>query len=237
MSPTATIATVVVALIFFAWLFQSDTKDPGYEAWMKRQQEEKKSEQAQKAALGINVTDSGITKDDAPLEPNRNLKSFGSGGEGGGFVLSGNSGLGTNLSASPDDPNSATRPVVVNSRPGFGSSAKLNGTYVGVAYAGDLPAAQNADAPCITFRRDSTFSTQNMSSAEVDMESGAAASLDRGSGKYKLFANTLELTYTDGLARKKGPHRAYTVVLVEGEASAPAAFTIQGKIFKLDKTR
>ena len=49
MSPSATIVTVVVALVFFAWLFQSDTKDPGYEAWIKRQQEERKNDQAQRS--------------------------------------------------------------------------------------------------------------------------------------------------------------------------------------------
>ena len=42
MSPTATIAAVVVALVFVAWIFQTDTKDPGYEAWLKRQQEERR---------------------------------------------------------------------------------------------------------------------------------------------------------------------------------------------------
>jgi len=85
MSPTATIASVVVALLFFAWLFQSDIKDPGYEAWVKRQQEEMKNEKAQKASMGISVTDAGVTKDNSTLESRRSdLK--GSGGYAGGDV-------------------------------------------------------------------------------------------------------------------------------------------------------
>jgi hypothetical protein len=61
--------------------------------------------------------------------------------------------------------------------------------------------------------------------------------LDRGSGKYKLSGNTLDLTYTDGLTRKKGQKRTYVVVPVGGPDDAPTAITIQGKIFKLDSER
>jgi hypothetical protein len=238
MSPTATICTVVVALVFFAWLFQSDTKDPGYEAWLKRQQEEKKSDQVQKASLNIAVTDAGVTKDNSPIGPNRDRdKSVGAAGGPGDFVISGDSGLKiTDVNpGNASDP--TTRPAQLNGRPGFAFGARLHGTYVGVSYVGDVPAAKGAgDAPSITFQRDGIFSTQNMAAAEVDMEPGSAiaAPLDRGSGVYKLSGNALELKYTDGLTRKKGPNRSYTVVPVEGDPNSPSVITIQGKVFKLD---
>jgi hypothetical protein len=241
MSPTATICTVVVALVFFAWLFQSDTKDPGYEAWLKRQQEEKKSEQAQKASLNIAVTDAGVTKDNSPIEPNRDRnKSVGPAAGGGDFVITGDSGLKITDVNPGNTSDPTTRPTQVNGRPGFGASARLHGTYIGVAYVGDVPTAKSAgDAPSITFQRDGNFSTQNMAAAEVDMEPGNAIAtpLDRGSGRYKLSGNTLELTYTDGLTRRKGPHRSYTVVPVEGDPNNPSVITIQGKVFKLDTAR
>lgn len=252
MSPTATIAAVVVALVFVAWIFQTDTKDPGYEAWLKRQQEERRNEQAQKASLGIALTDSGVTKDTTTGNERR-----GTGNSSFDPTAPQDAGFSLNASDSPLanvlDPNApgtlvpgqndapATRPVQPQG-PGFGTGVKLEGTFVGVNYVGDVPAPKAAggvDVPSITFRRNGTFATQNMASAEVDMEPGGAVTgtLDRGSGKYKLYANTLELTYTDGLTRKKGPHRGYTVFPVEGPDSAPTAITIQGKVFKLDPTR
>jgi len=236
MSPTATIASILVALIFFAWLFQSDTKDPGYEAYLKRQEESRKSEGAQKAGMNISVSDPGVTKDTTQLEFNRQNKENGfSPEEGGGTVING-----ANL-ISEGDPNApTTKPAKnTNGQSGFGTSTKLNGTYIRVDYVGDVPAAQTGnDVPSITFRREGTFSTQNMAAADVDMEPGTTlvASLDRGSGRYKLFANTLELTYTDGLTRRKGPKRTYVVAPVGGTDAAPTAITIQGKIFKLDQS-
>jgi hypothetical protein len=252
MSPTATIAAVVVALVFVAWLFQTDTKDPGYEAWLKRQQEERKAEQAQKASLGIALTDSGVTKDGGATNARRVDMNGGfdvSPQDSGFSITPGDSPLGSNaLDTNPGalvpgqvEPPPATRPTQP-AAPGFGTGLKLEGTFVGVAYVGDLPSAKGAaaaDVPSITFRRNGTFSTLNMASAEVDMEPGSAVTgaLDRGSGRYKLYANTLELTYTDGLSRKKGPHRGYTVFPVEGPDNSPTAITIQGKVFKLDPNR
>ena len=247
MSPTATIAAVVVALVFVAWLFQTDTKDPGYEAWLKRQQEERKTEQAQKASLGIALTDAGVTRDSGTTARRVDMNGgFDVSPQDQGFTITpGDSASlpntleNANLVPGSNDP-PATRPVEPP-RPGFGAGVKLHGAFVGVSYVGDTPAVAAAanDVPSITFRRDGTFSTQNMASAEVDMEPGGAATgtLDRGSGKYKLYANVLELTYTDGLTRKKGPNRTYTVFPVEGPDSAPTALTIQGKVFKLDPSR
>ena len=245
MSPTATIATVVVALVFVAWLFQSDTKDPGYEAWLKRQQEAGKVDPAQKAAMGIAVTDAGVTKDSTGT--GRRVGSgnvFDGSSQEGGFSLTGDSGSRLidpatgQLTGQDESPTTrSTQPL----KPGFGKGVKLNGTFVGVDYVGDVPAstAGAADVPSITFRRDGGFVTQNMAAAEVDMEPGgsAVATLDRGSGRYKLYDNTLALTYTDGLNRKKGPNRTYTVFPVEGPDASPTAITIQGKVFKLDPSR
>jgi hypothetical protein len=243
MSPTATIASVVVALLFIAWLFQSDVKDPGYEAWVKRQQEEMKQEKAQKASMGINVTDAGVTKDNSPLEAHRrDLKGGYAGGEG-DIVLRGSDGIPitepvpgevTIDQLRKDDP--ADQEPNQN---GFGKGVKLNGTYVGVTYVGDAPKkTDDYDAPSITFRRDGGFTTQNMGAAEVDMEAGGTGgAVDRGSGRYRLWENTLELTFTDGLTRKKGSKRSYTVLPVSGPSGAPTAITIQGKIFKLDPGR
>jgi hypothetical protein len=244
MSPTATIATVVVALVFVAWLFQNDAKDPGFEALQKRQAEERKAEQAQKASLGIAVTDSGVTKEGANPRRVDMISGFAVSPQDSGFAITpgdssfNNSDPPSLVPVNNDPP--ATRPVQPPSS-SFGSGVKLHGTFVGVNYIGDqaAPKAGDGDVPSITFSREGTFSTQNMAAADVDMEPGGAVvgTLDRGSGRYKLFANTLELTYTDGLTRKKGPHRAYTVFPVEGSESAPTALTIQGKVFKLDSTR
>jgi hypothetical protein len=251
MSPSATIATVVVALVFVAWLFQSDAKDPGYEAWLRKQQEAGKIDPTQKpAAMGIAVTDAGITKDaSTPVGGGGrrvdNVAGFAPSAEDTGFALTAADAAKASLTIDPvtllpvghQHRTPATRPAEPP-KPGFGKGVKLNGTFVGVNYVGDVP-TQSADAPSVTFRHDGTFATQNMAAADVDMEPGGTpvASLDRGSGRYKLFANSLELVYTDGLTRKKGPNRAYTVYPVEGPDTAPTAITIQGKVFKLDPTR
>jgi hypothetical protein len=239
MSPTATIASILVALIFFAWLFQSDTKDPNYQAYLKRQEEARKADPAQKAAMGISVTDSGVTKDDSPLEFNRNdSKDPGNAAITSGEVFLPDTSGGQNQPTSTGEGGKpTTRKTIENTHAGFGASAKLNGTYTRVDYVGDSPAAQTTpDVPSITFRREGTFTTQNMAAADVDMENGSTvvASLDRGSGTYKLHGNTLELKYTDGLTRHKGPLRNYVVAPVGWADNAPTAITIQGKIFKLD---
>lgn len=233
MSPTATIAAIIVALLVFAWLFQSDTKDPGYEAMMRKQEESRKADQAQKAAMNIAVTDAGVTKDDRPIDFSHPDK-----GSDPQYIENGGPAV-VAAPGSENDPNdpaaSATRPSILTPRSVFSSSARLNGTYVGVAYIGDAAIAQG-DAPSIAFRRDGTFATRNMAAADVDMEAGTTplASLDRGSGRYKLYGNTLDLTYTDGLNRHKGAKRTYVVVPVGGSDMLPAAITIQGKVFKLD---
>lgn len=240
MSPTATIASILVALIFFAWLFQTDTRDPNYQAYLKRQEEARKTDQAQKASMGINVTDSGVTKDDSPLEFNHDAKDPETvSGQGAGFVpdVSGGS---NQLTSAGDPANPTTRKVNDPARAGFGASTRLNGTYTRVDYVGDVPAAETSpDVPSITFRREGSFTTQNMAAADVDMEPGTSvvASLDRGSGVYKLHGNTLELKYTDGLTRRKGPLRNYVVAPVGWVESVPSAITIQGRIFKLDTSR
>jgi hypothetical protein len=231
MSPSATIVTVVVALVFFAWLFQSDTKDPGYEAWVKRQQEERKNDQAQKASMGIAVTDPGVTKENGrPPRRDPSLAPGESPRDGDQVIPDDGSGI-----ASLDqDGAPTTRPVQFNARPGFGNGLKLDGTFVGPA--DPVLSTAERDLPTITFRRDGAFHTQNMATAEVDMEAGNTgilAPLDRGSGRYRLAVNTLELTYTDGLTRRKGNRRVYTVVPVEGPEAAPTAIAIQGKVFKL----
>jgi hypothetical protein len=254
MSPTATIASVVVALLFFAWLFQSDVRDPGYDAWVKRQQDEVKAEKAQKAAMGIAVTDSGVTKDSATLESRRGNAKVAGGSMGDApapipadrdIVLRAADNVALIEDVQDVDPD-AEQPAKLDQpedkdrdRTGFGKNARLSGAYVGVAYVGDTPkSAADFDAPSITFRRDGSFATQNMAAADVDMEAGGAgASVDRGTGRYKLWDNTLELTYTDGLTRKKGAKRVYTVVPVSGPDRSPTAITIQGKVFKLDPRR
>jgi hypothetical protein len=114
---------------------------------------------------------------------------------------------------------------------------------VGVNYIGDSPSAKaDGDAPWITFRRDGSFASRNMSLAEVESDPNLAGPppFDPGSGHYKLYGNTLELSYTDGLPRRKGSFRAYTIVPIDGvdnAISAVTAITIQGKVFKLDTER
>jgi hypothetical protein len=205
---------------------------------LRRQQEERKNDSAQKASSGIALTDAGVTKDDPSRERRRDGSPRG-GGPGPGdqdLVLTG---AGGEAIALPGDPDAAptTRPIVFETRPGFGQGCKLDGTFVGQA---ELIATQtDGDLPTVTFRRDGTFHTHNMATAEIDMEPGSTgvAPLDRGSGRYKLAVNTLELTYTDGLTRRKGNRRVYTVVPVEGPERTPTAITIQGKVFKLDPAR
>lgn len=242
MSPTATIASILVALIFFAWLFQSDTKDPNYQAYLKRQEEARKTDQAQKAAMGISVTDSGVTKDESPLDFNHNdTKDATAAALTSGEVFFPDNPSGQNPSApGGEGTKPTTRKTTENAHAAFGASARLNGTYTRVDYVGDIPSAQTTpDVPSITFRREGTFTTQNMAAADVDMENGATVvgSLDRGSGTYKLHGNTLELKYTDGLTRHKGPLRNYVVAPVGWADNAPTAITIQGKIFKLDTSK
>src|SRR5438876_733071 len=109
MSPTATIAAVVVALVFCAWLFQTDLKDPGYDALVRRQLEEKKSEQAQKAAMGIAVTDPGVTKDESTLDARRGIAKPGDIPNPADPLLAGDSIPGAPVSNDPGNP--ATHPA------------------------------------------------------------------------------------------------------------------------------
>ncbi|HSI33764.1 MAG: lipocalin family protein [Phycisphaerae bacterium] len=236
MSPTATISAVVVALLFFAWLFQSDVKDQAYEDYMKRQAQEAKEGGAGMKpippGLGIAVTDPGVTKHKG-------------GGNGPGSrwpndTPEGGVLTGAALGPSDVDPFKEQQEKVAAGT--FGSNARLNGTFVGVAGVGEAVSATANDTedPQITFRRDGTFATQNMALAEVDMEAATtitSATIDRGSGRYKLSGNTLELQYSDGLTRKKGNKRTYTVVPVAGPDQAPVMITIQGKVFRVDPRR
>jgi hypothetical protein len=252
MSPTATIATVIVALVFFAWLFQSETRDPGYEAWRKRQMEEKKEEENRREVAGATVTDpKGIADPRSLEEIRRDRQRSGlpdnvaapvaidiTESEGDPFrgVPAGQPGDATAVNQS-DVPDPLQVQGKRASDKGFGKNQLLSGTYVGVAYVGDTPKrSAKGDEPAITFRRDGTFTTQNMASAEVDMESGTAlgAQLDRGSGRYSISGTDLLLTYNDGLNRKKGNKRSYVITPLAGPDEAPTAITIQGKLFKLD---
>ncbi len=238
MSPTATIAAVVAALVFLAWIFQSDVTDPAYEAWAKRQAEEKKVEGTVRPPLGVNITDAGVTKGGSPEV--RGSREYTSGTENvvpASFpqdaVIGDNSNVPT------------TQPLNANGN-AFSANAHLQGTYVGVMSVGDVPrAAPVGEEPWIAFRRDGTFSTQNMHQADVDMEAGtlgaSSSIVERSRGNYHLGGNALSLQYTDGLNRKKGNTRNYTVtaIAIAGPAAdqIPAAITIQGKMFKLDPTR
>ncbi|HEY7120485.1 MAG TPA: hypothetical protein VH475_28130 [Tepidisphaeraceae bacterium] len=255
MSPTATIACVVAALLLVAWLFQSNAPDPGYDAMLRRLEEQKKIEQASAAPLPVNLTDPGVSKGDPNARPDprgaaagQMAPSYQSAGSAPPVIVDPTAELAAMPRVQPPpDPSKqpVVRPADLNPKLGFGKNARLSGTFVASVYASQGAAGDPADAapedpPSITFRRDGTFTTVNMAAADVDMESGLAAGaapLDRGSGRYKLSSNTLELTYTDGLSRKKGPHRAYTVFAVDGDESAPTAITIQGKVFKLDADR
>jgi hypothetical protein len=239
MSPTATIASILVALILLAWFIQSDAKDPGYEAYRRRQEEARKADQAQKASMGIAVTDAGVTKDDSPLEFNHRDQFPGDSTQGGEIYMPDTSGGAIPVAANGEPVGPTTRKVNDPAHGGFGASTRLNGTYTRVEYVGDVPAHTDPDVPFITFRREGTFATQNMAAADVDMEAGATivASLDRGSGVYRLHGNTLDLKYTDGLTRHKGPLRSYVVAPVGWIDNVPSAITIQGKIFKLETNR
>ena len=100
------------------------------------------------------------------------------------------------------------------------------------------PAAPATPEPAsITFVPDGTFTSQNMPPADPEPDANGVVPVERGSGTYTLSINTLSLTYTDGLTRKKGNKRSYTVVPVDGPDAAPTAIAIQGQVFKLDPTR
>ena len=254
MSPTATIATVIVALVFFAWLFQSDTRDPGFEAWRKRQLEEKRDSENRPDG-GPTVTDPNAVTDPRSLEEIRRAHL-----ERSGPSVNITAPIVPDISETEGDPfrgvtvSEATNTTTVPStsdtpqelqslqqkaarQSGFPKNQLLNGTYVGVAYIGDTPKrSAKGDEPTITFRRDGTFTTQNMAAAEVDMEAATAlgAQLDRGTGRYTISNIELLLTYNDGLNRKKGNKRTYVIMPLSGPDDAPTAITIQGKLFKLD---
>jgi hypothetical protein len=237
MSPTATIATVVVALLFFAWFFQSDARDPGFEAMQRRQQEQLKAGDAQKAAAGIAVTDSGVTKDNTPLGQRNGVAITGydpSVIQGG--IAEVDPPTGTLASAAAAVTTNAND-VVYNTRPAFGKDLKLKGTYVAVNDDRSPDAGATPDPASIMFVADGTFSSQNMPPADPEPDANGVVPVERGSGKYTLSVNTLELTYTDGLTRKKGNKRAYTVVPVDGPDTAPTAIAIQGQVFKLDRPK
>jgi hypothetical protein len=125
----------------------------------------------------------------------------------------------------------------------------LDGTYASGGNDGDPgigsalapppqpgPVPGDASTATITFRRDGSFATRNMPSPEPDPVTGAIAS-ERGAGRYALSGNALDLTYTDGLARRKEGKRSYVVVPIDGPDSAPTQIAIQGRIFKLEATR
>jgi hypothetical protein len=260
MSPTATIATVIAALIFCAWLFQSDIRDPGYEAWKKRQIEAEQHEEARRAAAGPAVVDANVTTEYKSLEELRREAEYRR--EQAKYVSGSTQGLpvtdpeGDPFKGSPTPVYSGADPAAnpAGGRPnplqqaqeqailkqgGFGSNALLEGTFIGVAYIGEVPKrSEKGDEPTITFRRDGSFTTQNMGTAEVDMEAATAlgATLDRGSGHYKISGINLTLTYNDGLNRKKGNKRHYVIMPV-GPEDAPTGITIQGKLFKRDPPR
>ena len=263
MSPTATIVSVIAALIFFAWLFQSPTYDPGYEAWKKRQQEEKsRVDDSRRVVAAGTVVEPNTTDhrslEEIRLEAQRQRTA----------VLAGSSAqasVGAPMinpeTADPYvDPFKTTTPIGIPApAPGtpidpqvikqvdqqvrqitFGSNQVLGGTFVGVAYADDAPQELvKGEEPRITFHRDGTFTTRNMEAADVDMEAATAlgARVDRGMGRYKISKNILDLTYTDGLDRTKGPQRTYVIMPVGGTEDAPLGVTIQGKLFKLESAR
>ena len=237
MSPSATIAAVVAALVLCALLFQSDTVDPAWEAAQKRVQE-KKQELA--SVRGANLTDAGVAKDG---KTTREPSQIGTDPLviPAGLTVDGKSpstNVGDFVNAEP-----TTQPLNA-ARTGFSANARLNGTFVGVAADSDAPhSSPGGGDPFITFGREGDFTTHHMSLAGVEMEAatradGAGLPVDRGSGRYRLSANTLELQYTDGLSRKKnGNRRSFTVVVVAGTDNGPTAITIQGKLFKLDPSR
>lgn len=236
MSPTATIAAVVTVLLVFAYFFQTDVKDPAYEEYLKRQALEQKADvKPIDAAMGIQVTDAGVTKggrlDPAGLRLDRSKVPVTAVSTEGASLAGSEVGPG---SLDPLDPaQQANRSIGI-----FPPNTLLHGTFVGVPHlAAPIPAAAVAgEVPTITFRRDGTFSSQSMSIADGESDV-AGATTDRGSGKYKLDENALELTFTDGLTRKRGNKRSYTIVPVAGPDVAPTVFTLQGHVFKLDPRR
>lgn len=230
MSPTATIIAVIVALVFFAWMFQTDNRDdPAYQAYLRKLQEERQKQPV--VGSGVASTDPGVEKANGLSGGNKVSGKGANNAQTAGF----NDEPGTGEAS--DDP--LIKPVVSKvkkpnqNEEGFTRGAKLEGTYILVSYIGD-PATEGADAASITFRLDGSFITQNMSQAEIGMEgAGVAAAIDRGTGRYTLFKRTLDMTYTDGLVRKSGNQRSFTIVPVMGEGESPKVITIQGKIFKL----
>jgi hypothetical protein len=264
MSPTATIATVIAALIFFAWLFQSPTYDPGYEAWKKRQLEEKRGgDDSRRLIAAGNVVDPNTTEhrslDEIREEAQRQRAAAAAAG------ISAQATVGTPIinpeTADPFvDPFKTSVPIAIQV-PGnggtidpqvirqvdqqvrqvtFGSNHVLDGTFVGVAYLDDVAQeSPKGEEPRITFRRDGTFTTRNMAAADVDMEAATSlgARIDRGTGRYVISKNILDLTYNDGLDRSKGNQRTYVIMPVMGSDDIPQGITIQGKLFKLETAR
>jgi hypothetical protein len=263
MSPTATIATVIAALIFFAWLFQSPTYDPGYEAWKKRQLEEKRGgDDSRRLIAAGNVTNPNTTDhrslEEIREEAQRQRAAAAAAG------ISAQATVGTPI-INPEtdpfvDPFKTGVPIAIQAPANggpidpqvirqvdqqvrqvtFGNNHVLDGTFMGVAYVDDVAQeSPKGEEPRITFRRDGTFTTRNMSAADVDMEAATslAARVDRGTGRYTISKNILDLTYTDGLDRGKGNQRTYVIMPVMGSDDVPQGITIQGKLFKLESGR
>jgi hypothetical protein len=265
MSPTATIATVIAALILLAWLFQSPTYDPGYEAWRKRQAEQQKEDESRRVVAGAVVTDPKVVVDARSLDEIRmdqQREHAWLQGSGGGSAqasiaapILGGEGADPNVdpfkygvavtvgapgTGAPIDPTLLQKIQEQQGRTAtFGNNQLLSGTYVAVTYAAASDGVGKNEESSITFRRDGSFATQNMGAADVDMEAATAlgTSVDRGAGRYKISGSNLELTYTDGLDRKKGPRRTYVIKPVAGSEDAPIGITIQGKLFKLESRR
>ena len=263
MSPTATIATVIAALIFFAWLFQSPTYDPGYEAWKKRQQEEKRGgDDSRRVVAAGTVVNPNATDhrslEEIRLDAQRQRMAVAAGSSAQASV--GAPIINPETADPYVDPFKTTTPIGIPAAPSgasidpqvfkqvdqqvrqitFGSNHFLDGTFVGIPYTEEAPQESlKAEQPRITFRHDGTFTTRNMGAADVDMEAATAlgARVDRGTGRYKISRKILDLTYTDGLERSKGNQRTYVIMPVGGSEDAPLGITIQGKLFKLESTR
>ena len=259
MSPTATIVTVIAALFLLAWLFQTPTYDPGYEAWLKRQSEMQNERPAHVAGPNVvapNVTDErsleqlqrDVERDRLralsaaaappilPRElPDPDVDPFQGPTVPTASPISRHDGP---ADAGPHDPGRPDRAVANEN--GFPANHLLNGTYAGIAYVDDTPRrSEKGEEPAITFRRDGTFATRNMAAADVDMQPAKVlgAALDRGAGRYNISGIHLNLTYTDGLQREKGNQRHYVIKPLAGPEDAPTAITIQGKTFLLDAER
>lgn len=231
MSPTATIIAVIVALVFFAWMFQTDNRDdPAYQAYLRKLQEERQKQPV--VGSGVASTDPGVEKANG-LSGGKNNKTEPGGNNAVKAAFNNEPGTGDASTDPPINPVNSKVKKPNQNEDGFTLGAKLDGTYILVSYIGD-PATDAADAASITFRLDGSFITRNMSQAEIGMEgAGVAAAIDRGTGRYTLFKRTLDMTYTDGLVRKSGNQRSFTIVPVMGEGESPKVITIQGKIFKL----